>query len=1210
MKQLNSMTTRALALCLWLCLFGLVKAQAQETLDFSSLSEDNPQSGISINENYKEALDGNFWKSIFTYAGKKWMAPYKNIYFQQSNSKIDKNAYTSYLVSPALTLSDISGKKLTFEYEATLVKGDIKLQMLVIDKTGATKATIGEITGVVGSKPGDWKVFDATIPADLSGVGFIAFATSGNNANGAQFRVRNIQTVSGALPVTVSVTPQELEFSETNVGETSYKKSVNVLIANFTETPTATLAGNNATDFTIVADALTSTGGTIDVYLTPKSNGTKNATINITAGDAVATVTLTGSAVGGAAPDGPTVQLLEDQFFYNFNGNTPEKWQTAGTVTKLEGVERYNSDTGFGVGIETDATMGFLKQEIDLKAEGKAVVQGDELECLIHYLTVESAREEGPFRLALNWLDASGNIIESAEKDFICNPDIYFGRRKAWGELKFRTVCPAGAEKLVFNIVVAPNSKVRMDDFSVTRLANKDKTPLVAILPQYRTIMGEVGVPAEYPVAIQGMHLGAEQEPNFGGTDADNVMKLSVAKLPDNGTKKATLTMTPTKKGAFVGSDSYSMKFSGAEAENSGSLTLMAYFKGQGATPKIALKEGVTVREMKAAQGKTDEQTLEFDINDVITSVNLAVVQDVAGTFIIDKSQFYYSQPKEQLYNGPVKVTFKPKKAGEFNATLMLTSALADTLRISLKGVCSANPDADVIEKFGEDQKMDPRYTGEAWKNYHKFDLGYWKLDGKWNVANNVTLNKDGVLYLDEIFANGVNNIILEPAANAADCKAQYSIDGGGHWMDAGSADAEGKFTVNTHRPTFIRFVANNEINVTSVSFNLNKAEDREEFSKIEDAMIKSADAEAKALITETFNGLRHTRVLGLEGWQNIAVRGERPFYAWQQKNQAQTEIENEVAQISFFRWATTDRREHETWLISPTLSYNNAESKVLTFSLRFNNPTQDAQEAFGLYVITEKDGQAKQHYINLVDHGPIGVTIEPETWYDYRIDLSKINGLQIDDKFHVAYSFYSPVGGNETSLNFMIDDFTFGRTDLPKINVDKNLLSFSFQTGITTDPQGVNITTERATAPVTVTLLPSKMKSYFKFNNEQLPKEGGFVDVRFKSEDNNTRAAALLVQTRGAEPVIIKLLAQLVGTNGVDTAAGDSNDALAPVFTTDGIRINGKYKTFRIYSAAGQLLKQGGYQENISTLGFTGGVAILQLVTEEGTKSFAFQLK
>ena len=45
--------------------------------------------------------------------------------------------------------------------------------------------------------------------------------------------------------------------------------------------------------------------------------------------------------------------------------------------------------------------------------------------------------------------------------------------------------------------------------------------------------------------------------------------------------------------------------------------------------------------------------------------------------------------------------------------------------------------------------------------------------------------------------------------------------------------------------------------------------------------------------------------------------------------------------------------------------------------------------------------------------------------WFDYRIDLSKVEGLTIDDKFHVAFSYYSPVGGNETSLNFMIDDVT-----------------------------------------------------------------------------------------------------------------------------------------------------------------------------------------
>ena len=41
--------------------------------------------------------------------------------------------------------------------------------------------------------------------------------------------------------------------------------------------------------------------------------------------------------------------------------------------------------------------------------------------------------------------------------------------------------------------------------------------------------------------------------------------------------------------------------------------------------------------------------------------------------------------------------------------------------------------------------------------------------------------------------------------------------------------------------------------------------------------------------------------------------------------------------------------------------------------------------------------------------------------WFDYRIDLSKVEGLTIEDKFHVAFSYYSPVGGNATSLNFML---------------------------------------------------------------------------------------------------------------------------------------------------------------------------------------------
>ena len=906
--------------------------------------------------------------------------------------------------------------------------------------------------------------------------------------------------------------------------------------------------------------------------------------------------------------DKATVELLDDPFFYSFNDGKPTHWATAGTVTQLKAGDRYSSDTGFGVGIETAANVdGYLKQVIDLNRTGKEVVQGDELECLVHYSTIESKRLEGPFRLALRWLDASGNELVSTEKDFINNPDIYFGRMKAYGDLKFRTVCPAGAVKLEFALLVAPGSLVRMDDFSVLRLADKDKTPLVAILPQYRTMMGEVGQPTTFPIALQGMHLSADQTPNFGGTKSSSVMKLDVEKLPKNGTVKANLTITPQVAGVYVGSNTYKLRFSGADEDNSGSLNLTGYFKRAGTTPTITLKADQQVREMKAAPGKTDEQQLDFDIKDVITNVNLALKHDANSPFRIDVGQYYYATSSGKLYHRPVKVTFAPRKAGVYEAELRVSSVLADTLVIKLKGVSEAATSADLVENFTENRTMDGRFTGDAWKDYHKFDLGYWKLNGKWNSKSNVTLAAKDTLYYDELIANGVNTLQLTPASSAAKCTAEYSIDGGGHWKSLTVGDGEGKYVVGTHRPTLVRFVSSESVEVQRVTITPNTIDEREAFDKIEEAMLKDADSELLAVLNETFSDLRHTRILGLKGWQNLTVRGERPFYAWKQKNADQSVVENEVAQISFLKYGVEDRREHESWLISPTLSYKNAQSKDLTFSLMYRNQTTNGEELFGFYIITEKDGKATPYFLDISEYVPAGVKLEPDMWFDYRIDLSKVEGLTIEDKFHVAFSYYSPVGGNATSLNFMIDDVTFGRTDLPELSVDNDFIQFVFRPGQEMTPHPLNIYSDRTTAPVTITLAPSAQKKYFKISSEKLPLEGGALAVGFKSNDSKTHAAALLVQTRGAEPIIVKLLAQPI-TAGISNVAGGDEDALLPVVSGSKLIVNGKYQKYQLFSTDGSLLQQGGYQQRIDLSGVQPKVFILKLSTDEGVKSFTLK--
>lgn len=71
-------------------------------------------------------------------------------------------------------------------------------------------------------------------------------------------------------------------------------------------------------------------------------------------------------------------------------------------------------------------------------------------------------------------------------------------------------------------------------------------------------------------------------------------------------------------------------------------------------------------------------------------------------------------------------------------------------------------------------------------------------------------------------------------------------------------------------------------------------------------------------------------------------------------------------------------------------------------------------------------------HYLDLNSLVLVGVTVEDGKWYDYNIDLSTADSLGITDRFHLAFTYYSPVGGSATTLNFMVDDVTFGRTDLP----------------------------------------------------------------------------------------------------------------------------------------------------------------------------------
>ncbi|WP_028896840.1 choice-of-anchor J domain-containing protein [Prevotella sp. HUN102] len=1232
MMQIKTFSRKVMWICLLFALFGAGNVQAQG-IDFTVLNDDDPKQSLSQTEGYKNALRvEKTWNAV---SSDKKLAYWDGTYADESfklnimtlNLSKTTDTFKAYLVSPALSLKAIGGKKLNYGWKLGSPKGTCKMSVILIDKQGNELGKIDEISTTEHSS--EFTKRTASIPTVDAEKGFIAFVCEGEKANRGYFEVQNIETGEATASPTLEVDQTALDFGSLKVGQESEKQVINVTIENYNGGSIKPILEGDAYDFSVeteTPEGLTQKGGKITVAFKPTAKGKKNAAIKIIVGDQTQTVTLSGEAIEEVEEEKPQVELLEDGFFWEFKKNMPTYWEAVGArVKKLTESDTYRNDGGFAVGIITEGQKGYLRQIIDLKKAGKEVTAGDEVECTMKYKTVASPDGKATLRLAMRWTDDAGTLIECAEKNFVDNPNIFFGKMLAWGDLKFRTTCPDGATKLEFKVEVLENCEVAFDEFTAERIPQSyaQAHPLVAILPQVTTIYGRVGVPAVYDIAIQSRNMAAAK-PNFSGGGAtvlaDKVLKLDIEELPTNSSIASKLTVTPTKKGAYTASNAFSVSFAGGDPALSSGLTLISYFMDKDNKPTLKLGEGVQVREMRADKGKTDSQSFTFTVEHEITDVYVKIEQDPLHAYFKNTKSgyYYYSSKSEKIIGTPeINITFTPLEAGTFKAKVLVTTICGETLEIPLVGVCEEANTAIRTEKFSEAPKGDARFDGrKEWEGFGSYDLGWWHIDGKWNAASDVTLSKSGELYFDELLENGLITMKMSPKESAAKCIAEYSLDGGGHWKSLEAADSEGEFKVNTIRPTLIRFVnkSDNDIKVNMVAFNPNPVEKRQNLDKIEDAIFINADAEPLAKLDENFDNRRHTRILSIPGWQNFATMGDIPFRIWHQKAdlEVSSPVESEGAYITFFKWGQEDERFHEAWLISPTLSYQKAASKILTFRTRFSGLSMEQRkQSFDAYIITENGGQAQVYYLDLRKYAPFGVVIEEneKEWLDYRIDLEALRSeFPIEDKFHIAFTQWAEHGGNFSNLVWMVDNVTFGRTDLPKITVDKEFFSFPFRKDVETEEMSFNITTENANYPVSVTLVPGRMKSYFKLKTPgKLLSTGGTATFTYKASDDSQRAAAYLIQTPGAEPVMVKLLATFItGIDGVNAG----NGSLQPVVTENGIAMGGQYKSYHLYNAAGQLLKQGGYEPTISITGLQRGIVVLKVITDEGVKTFKLSNK
>ncbi len=852
--------------------------------------------------------------------------------------------------------------------------------------------------------------------------------------------------------------------------------------------------------------------------------------------------------------DNPNKELLQDEFLYEFSGNRPIKWTVVGDPELLSGRDTYNSNTGYGLRIIAVGDEGKLEQIITMGDQGTA---GDVFEGLLHYC-VDEGPSAGALRLEMQWLNASDNVITSeTDKRFVDNTSLWFSMPRTWGTLRFRTKMPAGAVRFRFAIRTAAFSNVRLDDFSF-RKQSPPLTPFISILPQVRPAHElEIGQTAEHKYIVQSYGLETDHEIKI----SDNVpFTANLTKIDrTEGSRELIVTCKPTVAGKFPrGTSTPSALTINVDDKRTLSLPLRAYAIDPSNPPTMSI-DPATFETLSYEQGSTImiSKELQLRFANMIDDVTIAITTG-KGFSTNNTTVRYFEKAYPNLginvgvNNSTVKVQYRNPQApvGFVDATLTLTSPMAKTVTYPVRVQIKASAEG-WIEKFSSRRKpTGERYADIEAQKYFIYDRGAWRTEGNTTIDDTdhyaIFYGGDDKLYFEGTFRDGgifnedfvagistINVTAGDAFSTAAQLAVEVSYDHGATWLRPAPAQkvTSGKkmtFAVNTHQPTSFRLVRTNAGGVDdafiikSVQVEAAPASGRIVLPTLLETLDFTGET-PKAILSENFDGKLHHGALSVPGWRNYSFSGNRPWVAFKQTaDDSKTGKMEDVAKVTLYNSTRQNEKELTAHLVSPLLSYTNATTKELTF--RLYKQTQTEGDLFYVYVAPVKDGKVTQFLQLPLDLVTPGDAVSERTWFDYLIDLSLVPELVNVKDFVVVYSLQTPLDGNQTSTVYLIDDFSWGQTNNPKIEISKPFAAFYEQAaGIRSEEQHYTVTATNAREHIR-TLIYSTNTKVFEYEPTVLPAQGGEVIVTAKPERNTEYAGRLYFTTRGGGHTILYL--------------------------------------------------------------------------------------
>jgi len=293
-------------------------------------------------------------------------------------------------------------------------------------------------------------------------------------------------------------------------------------------------------------------------------------------------------------------------------------------------------------------------------------------------------------------------------------------------------------------------------------------------------------------------------------------------------------------------------------------------------------------------------------------------------------------------------------------------------------------------------------------------------------------------------------------------------------------------------------------------------------------------------LMNETFDNVGHNKTIVLDGWQNVALVDERPWWGFDEERTSPKRGTERYAKATAYQYGKSKTGIWETFLVTPPLDYRNSAGKIFAFSV-MGEYLPDAEDLGSMseptmLEIYYVDAMGEKAYFqDLTESFVFPSTSEEDyIWRTYFLNLEPY-AETMADVFHIAFRYIGPNGG-DGAVTYYIDNVSWGRTDLPEIRVMPTYIIDSAAVVGEEHLLGeIEVEGKNLTSAITVGVTGANYNRFY-LSAGTLPKEGGKFTLSFLGQEEGVHEAYVFLSSKGAADAFIPLSVLCRKTQGVES--------------------------------------------------------------------------